>query len=65
MSDAVPAIEKPKGGFQVLWRFLPELWPKDDVELRLRVVVALLLVLAGKAITLAMPFAYKAALGLG
>jgi len=36
------------------------LWPKDDLELRLRVVVALVLVLAGKAITLAMPFAYKA-----
>jgi len=60
MSSAAPAIEKPKGGFAVLWRFLPMLWPKDDAELRLRVVVAVLLVLAGKAITLAMPFAYKA-----
>jgi ATP-binding cassette subfamily B protein len=60
MSSAAPAIEKPKGGFAVLWRFLPMLWPKDDLELRIRVVVALLLVLAGKAITLAMPFAYKA-----
>jgi ATP-binding cassette, subfamily B, heavy metal transporter len=60
MSSAAPQIEKPKGGFQILWRFLPELWPKDDVELRIRVVVAVLLVLAGKAITLAMPFAYKA-----
>ena len=30
------------------------------LELRVRVVVAVLLVLAGKAITLAMPFAYKA-----
>jgi len=60
MSSAAPEIEKPKGGFQVLWRFLPELWPRDDAELRLRVVVAVLLVLAGKAITLAMPFAYKA-----
>src|SRR5687768_9712830 len=60
MSSAAQEIEKPKGGFQVLWRFLPELWPRDDTELRLRVVVAVLLVLAGKAITLAMPFAYKA-----
>ena len=60
MSSAAPPIEKPKGGFSVLWRFLPMLWPKDDLELRLRVVVALVLVLAGKAITLAMPFAYKA-----
>ena len=60
MSSAAQEIEKPKGGFAVLWRFLPMLWPKDDLELRLRVVAAVLLVLAGKAITLAMPFAYKA-----
>jgi ABC-type transport system involved in Fe-S cluster assembly fused permease/ATPase subunit len=60
MSTAAQEIEKPKGGFHVLWRFLPELWPRDDAELRVRVVVAVLLVLAGKAITLAMPFAYKA-----
>uniref|UniRef100_UPI0025D06BD1 ABCB family ABC transporter ATP-binding protein/permease n=1 Tax=Sphingomonas sp. TaxID=28214 RepID=UPI0025D06BD1 len=60
MSSTAPQIEKPKGGFAVLWRFLPMLWPKGDFELRARVVVALVLVLAGKAITLAMPFAYKA-----
>ena len=54
MSSAAPPIEKPKGGFSVLWRFLPMLWPKDDLELRLRVIVAMVLVLAGKAITLAM-----------
>src|SRR5688572_22310474 len=60
MDSAAPEIERPKGGFRILWRFLPELWPRDDTELRLRVVVAVLLVLAGKAITLAMPFAYKA-----
>jgi ATP-binding cassette subfamily B protein len=60
MSSAAPPIEKPKGGFSVLWRFLPMLWPKDDLELRIRVIAALLLVLAGKAIVLAMPFAYKA-----
>jgi ATP-binding cassette subfamily B protein len=60
MSSAAQETEKPKGGFQVLWRFLPMLWPKDDAGLRMRVVIALVLVLAGKAITLAMPFAYKA-----
>ena len=60
MSSAAQEIEKPKGGFQVLWRFLPMLWPKDEATLRLRVVVAVVLVLGGKAITLAMPFAYKA-----
>ena len=60
MSSAAPQTDKQKGSFAVLWRFLPMLWPKDDAELRLRVVAALLLVLAGKAIVLAMPFAYKA-----
>ena len=60
MSSAAQEMEKPRGGFAVLWRFLPMLWPKDDAELRLRVVAAVLLVFADKAITLAMPFAYKA-----
>ena len=48
------------GGFHALWRFLPMLWPKGDLELRARVVAAVLLVLAGKAAVLLMPFAYKA-----
>ena len=36
------------------------LWPRGETELKLRVVVALILVIAGKAILLLMPFAYKA-----
>ena len=51
---------KPNVGFTALWRFLPMLWPRGQAELKLRVVVAVLLVLAGKAVVLAMPFAYKA-----
>jgi ATP-binding cassette subfamily B protein len=51
---------KPNAGFAALWRFLPMLWPKGEVELRVRVVAAVVLVLAGKAATLLMPFAYKA-----
>ena len=43
-----------------LKRFLPYLWPKDATELRVRVVVAFALVLASKAISIAMPFALKA-----
>src|SRR5215208_2677256 len=50
----------PSGGFRALWRFLPMLWPKDQAELKARVVAAVLLVLAGKAAVLLMPFAYKA-----
>ncbi|MFL6789297.1 MAG: ABCB family ABC transporter ATP-binding protein/permease, partial [Sphingomicrobium sp.] len=51
---------QPNAGFAALWRFLPMLWPKSEPELRLRVVAAVVLVLAGKAATLLMPFAYKA-----
>ena len=51
---------KSKGGFGALWRFLPMLWPTGQLELKLRVVSAMLLVLAGKAVVLLMPFAYKA-----
>ena len=36
------------------------LWPTGQAELKLRVVAAMLLVLAGKAAVLLMPFAYKA-----
>jgi ATP-binding cassette subfamily B protein len=42
-----------------LGRFLPYLWPAGEPRLRARIVIALLLVLAGKAVILVMPFAYK------
>jgi ATP-binding cassette, subfamily B, heavy metal transporter len=44
----------------ILLRFLPMLWPRGETELKARVIVAFLLVLAGKAAVLVMPFAYKA-----
>ena len=60
MDTTFDELPKDKGSFAVLWRFLPMLWPRDDAGLRFRVVVAVVLVLAGKSITLIMPFAYKA-----
>ena len=36
------------------------LWPKGETHLKARVVAAVILVLAGKAAVLVMPFAYKA-----
>ncbi|EQA99758.1 metal ABC transporter permease [Sphingobium quisquiliarum P25] len=45
-----------------LRRFLPYLWPSDAPALRRRVSIAMLLVVLAKAISLAMPFAYKAAI---
>jgi ATP-binding cassette subfamily B protein len=45
-----------------LARFLPYLWPRDNANLRLRIVAAFVLVLIAKATTLVMPFAYKGAI---
>jgi ATP-binding cassette subfamily B protein len=53
------ADQKLQSGWSTLRRFLPYLWPKDEPKLRMRIVVALCLVLAGKSINLIMPFAYK------
>ena len=60
MADAAAQQDKANGGVQTLLRFLPMLWPKGEAELKARVIAAVLLVLAGKAVVLAMPFAYKA-----
>src|SRR3954464_13841781 len=60
MAQSVAEQTRPSGGFGALWRFLPMLWPKGETELKSRVVAAVVLVLAGKAAVLLMPFAYKA-----
>jgi ABC-type transport system involved in Fe-S cluster assembly fused permease/ATPase subunit len=52
---------KPNSGLAALWRFLPMLWPRGEAELKARVIVAVMLVLAGKAVTLAGPYALKLA----
>jgi len=54
----------PKGeaDFKTLKRFLPYLWPADRLDLKLRVVGAIVLVLLAKTTTLAMPYALKLAL---
>ncbi len=59
MRDAPPTDPKTKGDISVLLRFLPMLWPKNAPALRARVVVALALVLLGKAIGLTVPYAMK------
>jgi ABC-type transport system involved in Fe-S cluster assembly fused permease/ATPase subunit len=62
MADAAADTDQAQqpGSIATLLRFLPMLWPKGQGELKLRVIVAVLLVLAGKAAVLVMPFAYKA-----
>ncbi|MCA1661418.1 MAG: ABC transporter ATP-binding protein/permease [Novosphingobium sp.] len=48
-------------GWGTIRRFIPYLWPRDNPGLRWRIAGALLLVLAGKATVLALPFFYKGA----
>jgi len=52
---APPGPPQGDADFRTLRRFLPYLWPAGRGDLKLRVVVAMLLVLLGKGITLAMP----------
>ena len=49
-------------GWGTLRRFLPYLWPRDNPALRARIIGATLLILAAKATTLALPYAYKRAI---
>lgn len=42
------------------WRLLGYLWPTGDRDSRIRVVLAAAIVIAGRGLGLAMPFAYKA-----
>jgi ATP-binding cassette, subfamily B, heavy metal transporter len=48
-------------GWHTVARFLPYLWPAGNTGLRWRIVVSILLILAAKATTLALPFFYKRA----
>ena len=61
MAAADTQQKKPNAGFAALWRFLPMLWPKGETELKARVVIAVLLVLAGKGIGFIGPYALKVA----
>src|SRR5918994_4593294 len=60
MRDSAADTGQVRGGVRILLRFLPMLWPKGETELKARVIAAVVLVLAGKAAVLLMPFAYKA-----
>ncbi|WP_156842848.1 ABCB family ABC transporter ATP-binding protein/permease [Novosphingobium aquimarinum] len=48
-------------GWHTVARFLPYLWPAGSTGLRWRIVVSIVLILAAKATTLALPFFYKSA----
>ena len=51
-----------KPDFAVMKRFLPYLWPKHQAGLRLRIIIALLLVVVSKLIQLSMAWVYGRAI---
>ncbi|HEY0013839.1 MAG TPA: ABC transporter ATP-binding protein/permease [Allosphingosinicella sp.] len=55
-------VPEEKGGWRTLARFLPYLWPRHAPALRVRVVIALVLVLAAKGVSLSTGFVYKEAI---
>ncbi|MDP8914227.1 MAG: ABC transporter ATP-binding protein/permease [Pseudomonadota bacterium] len=61
-SPATNEPTRPEGGWGTLRRFIPYLWPKNEPGLRARVVIAFLLVLLAKGISLSTGFVYGAAI---
>src|ERR1700724_4438670 len=53
--------EKLAEGLRALKGLGPYLWPRDSIELRARVVLALALLAAGKLVNITVPLFYKAA----
>ena len=57
-SEAVPGAPKAKPGIGPLRSLWPYLWPKDDLEMRARVVLALILLVAAKVALVFVPLVY-------
>src|SRR3954453_19531389 len=51
--------ERLGGGLRALRGLTPYLWPRDSLELRARVVLALVLLVAGKLVNITIPLFYK------
>jgi ATP-binding cassette subfamily B protein len=49
------------GQWQTMKRLMPHLWPEGRLDLKIRVVIALLLLVGSKIITVITPYAFKAA----
>ena len=63
--SSIPGLPEPDErlghGLRALKGLRPYLWPRDSLELRVRVVLALLLLIAARLINIAIPFFYKGA----
>src|SRR5207237_9056223 len=63
--SSIAGLPEPKErlieGLRALKGLGPYLWPRDSLELRVRVVLALALLVAGKLVNITVPLFYKAA----
>ncbi|HEX3954738.1 MAG TPA: ABC transporter ATP-binding protein/permease [Stellaceae bacterium] len=61
--SSIPGLPEPderlREGLRALRGLGPYLWPRNALDLRVRVVLAVLLLVAGKLISIAIPFLYK------
>jgi len=57
-TSAVPATEQERSIFRTVLALLPYLWPRDDAVARLRVVAAMLLLVAAKVAVVLVPVVY-------
>ena len=61
VSRPAPSQEPAEAHHAILKHLLPFVWPKGRPDLKLRLVLAGIALVAAKAVTIAMPLAYKAA----
>ena len=57
----ITSTETPKDGWRTIKRVAPYLWPEDQPWVKRRVVIALVMLLASKVISVLTPFLYKGA----
>ena len=59
MTDTTAAAQRPKTMFETLRGLWPYMWPANRPDLKLRVVLALAILVAAKLITVVVPYTYK------
>ena len=57
--DPLPPMQDVRKDLSTLRTLLPYLWPKDSLNLRMRVVIAIVLLVAAKLVTVTVPVFYK------
>ena len=57
----ITSSEGPKNGWRTIKRVAPYLWPEDQSWVKRRVVIALVMLLASKVVSVLTPFLYKGA----